>query len=203
MAQARTSFLEAVNRVLQMMGEAPVNSLDGQFGLAQQAQDTLNDVSRKLQTENWSFNTDRERLLTRDVATKEIVVGVNVSRVVLDPYRYPTLDVVQRGEKLYDRHNNTYRFDEDLYVDITYILEWDELPEHARQYIVAKAGRQLQESIIGSGDLTRINMTIEMETRAQFLDQETSLSDHSMLRGNPNHTGVFMAYMPSRALRRM
>jgi hypothetical protein len=66
MTLARTTFLEAVNRVLQMLGEAPVNSLDGQFGLAQQAQDSINDVSRKIQTEGWSFNTDYERLLMRD-----------------------------------------------------------------------------------------------------------------------------------------
>jgi hypothetical protein len=199
---ARTSFLEAVNRVLQMMGEAPINSLNGQYGLALQAQDSLNDVSRKLQSEGWSFNTDREKLLQRNASTNEIAVGPNISRVVIDPYRYPALDIVQRGGRLYDRFNNTYVFDEDLYVDLTIILEWEELPEHARQYITIKAGRQLQEAILGSVDLTKINLTAEMEAKALFLDEETVVSDHSMLRGNPNHSGVTMAYMPSRALRR-
>lgn len=202
MTMARTSFLEAVNRVLQMMGEAPINSLNGQYGLALQAQDSLNDVSRRLQSEGWSFNTDREKLLQRDALTNEIAVGPNISRVVIDPYRYPALDIVQRGGKLYDRFNNTYVFDEDLYVDLTIILEWEELPEHARQYITIKAGRQLQEAILGSVDLTKINLTAEMEAKALFLDEETVVSDHSMLRGNPNHSGVTMAYMPSRALRR-
>ena len=202
MTMARTSFLEAVNRVLQMMGEAPINSLNGQYGLALQAQDSLNDVSRKLQSEGWSFNTDREKLLQRNASTNEIAVGSNISRVVIDAYRYPALDVVQRGGKLYDRFNNTYVFDQDLYVDMTIILEWEELPEHARQYITIKAGRQLQEAILGSVDLTKINLTAEMEAKALFLDEETVVSDHSMLRGNPNHSGVTMAYMPSRALRR-
>lgn len=202
MTMARTSFLEAVNRVLQMMGEAPINSLNGQYGLALQAQDSLNDVSRRLQSEGWSFNTDREKLLQRNASTNEIAVGPNISRVVIDAYRYPALDVVQRGGKLYDRYNNTYVFDEDLYVDATIILEWEELPEHARQYITIKAGRQLQEAILGSADLTKINLTAEMEAKALFLDEETVVNDHSMLRGNPNHSGVTMAYMPSRALRR-
>lgn len=202
MTMARTSFLEAVNRVLQMMGEAPINSLNGQYGLALQAQDSLNDVSRRLQSEGWSFNTDREKLLQRNASTNEIAVGPNISRVVIDAYRYPALDVVQRGGKLYDRYNNTYVFDEDLYVDATIILEWEELPEHARQYITIKAGRQLQEAILGSVDLTKINLTAEMEAKALFLDEETVVNDHSMLRGNPNHSGVTMAYMPSRALRR-
>jgi hypothetical protein len=199
---ARTSFLEAVNRVLQMMGEAPINSLNGQYGLALQAQDTLNDVSRRLQSEGWSFNTDREKLLQRDASTNQIAVGPNISRVVIDVYRYPSLDIVQRGGKLYDRFNNTYVFDQDLYADMTIILEWEELPEHARQYITIKSGRQLQEAILGSVDLTKINLTAEMEAKALFLDEETVVNDHSMLRGNPNHSGVTMAYMPSRALRR-
>ena len=201
MAQARTSFLQAVNRVLQMMGEAPVNSLNGQFGLAKQAEDTLNDVSRKLQAEGWSFNTDYERTLLRN-ASNQIEVGDNVSRVVVDPYLYSNLDVVQRGSKLYDRRNNSYTFTLDLKADVTYILEWDELPEHARQYVMTRGGRQLQEAIIGSADLTRMNLTLELEARSQFLEEETTKSEHSMLRGNPNHTGVIRTYLPSRAIAR-
>ena len=134
MALGRTSFLDAVNRVLQMLGEAPVNSLQGQFGLAKQAEDSLNDVSRTIQTEGWSFNTDLEKKLERN-SSNEIELSSNVSRVVVDNLEYPDIDVVQRGNKLYDRRNNRYTFDADLIVDMTTILEWDLLPEHARQYI--------------------------------------------------------------------
>lgn len=201
MTATRTSFLEAVNRVLQMMGEAPVNSLDGQYGLAQQAQDILKDTSRQVQTDSWSFNTDRNRDLQRN-QDSEILVGANVIRVVVDPFSYPGLDVVQRGSKLYDRLANSYTFTHDIQADVTYMLEWEELPEYARQYITTRAGRVLQEAIVGSSDLTQINLQQEMEARALFMDEETATNDHSMLRGNPNHTGVFMPYMPSRALRR-
>jgi hypothetical protein len=202
MTMTRTTFLEAVNRVLQMMGEAPVNGLDGQLGLAQQAQDILLDISRKVQSEGWSFNTDYERTLQRN-QDDEILVGVNVSRVEVDSYLFPSLDVVQRGNRLYDRRANSYAFAQDLKANVTYILEWDELPEHARQFIVAKGGRMLQEAILGDVNLSQVNMAAEMEAKSLFLEEETRLSDHSMLRGNPNHTGVMMTYMPSRALRRM
>ena len=202
MTLARTTFLEAVNRVLQMLGEAPINSLEGQFGLAQQAQDTINDVSRKVQTEGWSFNTDYERLLMRDAETDEITVGTNVSRVKLDLYSYPDIDVVQRGSRLYDRRAGSYQFDEDLYADVTYILEWDEVPEYAHHYFMIKAGRQLQEAILGSADLSRINIAAEAEARSQFLEEETTRGEHSWLRGNPNHTDAFMTYKPAWALRR-
>jgi hypothetical protein len=202
MALSRTSYLEAVNRVLQMMGEAPVNSLNGQFGLAQQAEEMLKDISRKLQTDGWSFNTDYERDMIPDAITKQVAIGANVSRVVVDIYNYPSLDVVQRGNKLYDRRANSYEFDQPFKADVTYMLDWEELPEHARQYITVKAGRHLQEAILGSADLSKINITAEAEARALFLEEETYVSQNSMLRGNPNHTAVFMTYMPSRALQR-
>ena len=197
----RTSFLNAVNRVLQMLGEAPVNSLQGQFGLAKQAEVALNDVSRTIQTEGWSFNTDLEKKLERN-SSNEIELSSNVSRVVVDNLEYPDIDVVQRGDKLYDRRNNRYTFDEDLIVDMTTILEWDLLPEHARQYITIKAGRQLQEAIIGSSDLTKLNLTQELEARSAFLEQETTKTEHSMLRGNLNRTSPINTYIPSRTLER-
>tara|TARA_R100001594_G_scaffold149482_3_gene207415 strand:- start:140 stop:748 length:609 start_codon:yes stop_codon:yes gene_type:complete len=197
-----TSELEAVNRVLRMMGEAPVNSLEGQFGLARQAHDSLKETSRTVQAEGWSFNTDYERTLTRTAGTNEIELSSDISRVKIDPYEYPDNEVVQRGLKLYDRRKNTSVFEEDLTADVTYILSWTDLPEHARQYIMVKAGRQLQDQILGSADLTQINLTMEAEAKALFMEEENNAGDHNMIRGNPNHTGVFQTYQPSRTVLR-
>lgn len=199
MVLSRTSELEGVNKVLTMLGEAPISSLQNASGIAKQAQDALTNASRSLQTEGWSFNTDYETKLVRNSA-KEIQVGTNVTRVVVDPYEYPDFDIVQRGSKLYDRRNKTYLFDEDLIADVTYLFEWSDLPEHARQYIQIRAGRQLQDHIIGAADLTKINITAEQEARSLFVEEETTKSEHNMLRGNPNHTGVFQTYQPSRAV---
>ena len=197
-----TSELEGVNKVLRMMGESPVNSLESQFGLAKQAHDSLREASRAIQSEGWSFNTDFEKTLNRTPGTNEIDLSSDISRVVVDPYTYPDYDVTQRGLKLYDRKNNTSVFTEDLKADVSYILSWTDLPEHARQYIMTRAGRQLQESIIGSAELGQINITAEMEAKAHFLEEETTKSQHNMIRGNPNHTGVFQTYQPSNTVLR-
>ena len=202
MALARTSKLEAVNKALQMMGEAPINSLQGLFGLGNLAETTINSVSRKLQTEGWSFNTDYEVDLMRNSTTNEISVGTSTTRVYVDPYDYPDVDVVQRGSRLYDRKNNTYEFKQDLKADITIILDWEELPEHARVYIMTKTGRELQESMIGSKDLTEINLLVEQEVRSQFLEEETMLSDHNILRGHNRRVNPMRTYRPSDVLSR-
>ena len=202
MALARTSKLEAVNKALQMMGEAPLNSLQGLFGLGNLAETTIDSVSRKLQTEGWSFNTDYEVTLMRDSTTNQISVGTNVSRVYVDPYDYPDVDVIQRGSRLYDRKNNTYEFKQDLAADVTVILDWEDLPEHARVYIMTKTGRELQESMIGSKDLTEINLLVEQEVRSQFLEEETMLSDHNILRGHNRRVNPMRTYRPSDVLSR-
>ena len=113
MPLARTTELEATNRVLQMMGEAPVNSLSNAFGLAKQANDMLKAVSRTVQSEGWSFNTDFEATLARN-SSNEILINPSVSRVVVDQQLYPDYDITQRGNKLYDRKNQTFTFTQDL-----------------------------------------------------------------------------------------
>ena len=202
MVLARTSKLQAVNKALQMMGESPLNSLQGLLGLGNLAEETLDSVSRKVQAEGWSFNTDYQMTLTRDSTTNEISVGTNVSRVVVDPYEYYDIDVVQRGSKLYDRKNNTYVFSIDLKADMTVILEWDDLPEHARVYIMTKAGKELQENMIGSKDLTEINMVLEQEARTQFMEEETTLSEHNMLRGHARKGYPVQGFRPINAMQR-
>ena len=202
MVLARTSKLQAVNKALQMMGESPLNSLQGLLGLGNLAEETLDSVSRKVQAEGWSFNTDYQMTLTRDSTTNQISVGTNVSRVVIDPYEYYDVDVVQRGSRLYDRKNNTYAFSIDLKADMTVILEWDDLPEHARVYIMTKAGKELQENMIGSKDLTEINMVLEQETRTQFLEEETTLSEHNMLRGHARKGYPVQGFIPINVMER-
>ena len=202
MVLARTSKLQAVNKALQMMGESPLNSLQGLLGLGNLAEETLDSVSRKVQAEGWSFNTDYQITLTRDSTTNEISVGTNVSRIVVDPYEYSDVDVVQRGSRLYDRKNNTYVFTINLKADMTIILEWDELPEHARVYIMTKAGKELQENMIGSKDLTEIKMVLEQEARTQFLEEETTLSEHNMLRGDANKAYPITGFRPINVIQR-
>ena len=202
MTLTRTSYLEAVNLVLRMLGEAPVNSLDGQFGLAQQADDALKTTSRKLLMEGWSFNTDYQRTLARSLPANEISVPINALRVEVNPFDYTDMDIVQRGGRLYDRKGNTYVFDRDVTADVTYALDWDELPEHARRYIAVVAGRELQQSVMGSKDLDQINYGMELEAKSAFLEIETNTSSHNMLQGNPNMVSPYLSFIPSQALRR-
>ena len=48
----------------------------------------------------------------------------------------------------------------------------------------------------------KINMLLEQETRAQFMEEETTLSEHSMLRGNAKRNYPVVGFKPISVLRR-
>ena len=113
MALTATTKLEAVNTLLSSIGEAPVNSLTSGLVDAETAEIIINAVSREVQSQGWSFNTDLEREFTPD-ANKQYVIPTNVLRIDMGQRRSDTLNVVQRGNKLYNRATNSFFFDERL-----------------------------------------------------------------------------------------
>ena len=69
MAVAATTELESIHIMLAAIGEAPINSLTGTLPVdARLAQSTLTEVSKEVQSEGWSFNTEIDVTLTRDVS---------------------------------------------------------------------------------------------------------------------------------------
>ena len=51
-----------------------------------------------------------------------------------------------------------------------------------------------------SSYLTKLNFAAEAEARTQFVEEETTKSEHNMIRGNPNRFGPLSTYMPGRAV---
>jgi hypothetical protein len=176
-----TTELEAVNLMLAAIGESPVNTVLGN-GLpdANNAHRQLQVASRAVQTKGWHWNTDEEFKLVRDFPSNEITVPPNTLR--LDTvYPDQDVDVVLRYQRLYDRVNHTYIFDKDLTVDIVQFLPFEELPEPARQYIVATAARKFCETTVGSADLSKFTQADQRAAWTLLLEDECESSDANVL----------------------
>lgn len=200
MAVAATTELESINIMLAAIGEAPINSLTGTLPVdARLAQSTLTEVSKEVQSEGWSFNTEIDVTLTRDVSN-HISLSTDVLRVDPNIHQHPTIDAIQRSLKLYDRLNNKYEFDEDLICTIVYFRDFNEITEPARRYITIKAARVFVDRLVSDDGLR--TYTEQDETRARAILMETDLAngDHNVLRGDPSLTSVFDTYSPSSAL---
>lgn len=174
-----TTKLEAVNTLLRMSGEPPVNTIEN-TGLPQvdMAVSTIDQVTREVLSRGFNFNTDEKFKLTPD-ANGNILVPANAASVdASDKYR----NIVQRGGRLYDKDNNTYVFtDPFLECDIKWMFDFEDLPECVRNYIIIRAGRLYQNSVIGSTTLYQLTQKDEEDALAVMMSEESDSSDCNFL----------------------
>ena len=200
MAVAATTELEAVNIMLAAIGEAPINSLIGTLPVdARIAQSTLTEVNKSVQSEGWSFNTEIDVTLTRNVSN-QINIPTDVLRVDANIHQHPTIDPIQRGSKLYDRLNNKFEFDEDLICTVVYFRDFDEIPEPARHYINIQAARKFVDRLVSDQSLRSYTQQDEARARAILMETDLANAAHNLLRGDPSLTSIFDTYNPSSAL---
>ena len=186
MALSMTSELDAVNIMLGTIGESPINSLDAATGVvdAVTARAILSEVSVQVQEEGWHFNTEYEFVLTPSLDTKEIYVPANAIEVDASAYDRNDIDVAIRGNRLYDRKNKTFKFEQDIKADLTILLEFNELPQAARHFITIRAARVFQQRVIGSDTLGSFTERDEARALRSMRRYESRTADYNILTGN-------------------
>lgn len=182
--------LEAVNRMLASIGQAPVNTLEiGGVGDAAKAKQQLLETARDVQTVGYSWNTDSNFPLTPDAVTGAVIlplgtldIDASTSTQNLIVRRHPTEDQLA----LYDADNQTFVFTDAVTVNIIWGYEFNDLPQAARSYIATAAARRFQAQVINSPVLDRFNA--EDEERAFFLLQryERRSRDTNSFRLSPS-----------------
>lgn len=177
--------LAAVNIILDNDGESPVASLDETgFGDVARAQRTLQEISRVVQTKGWAFNTDENRKFTPDV-DDEITLPTD-TLWVKPVYTSATMNVVERGRKLYDRSTGTYTFTQPLYLDICQMLDFPDLPASARDYITIRAARVFQSRGTGSGQQNSFTQQDEALAQATFRQADNRSKPRGFFRNPAN-----------------
>jgi hypothetical protein len=177
-----TTELEAVNVLLEAIGEAPVNSLvDTGLPEVTRARRFLHNASRAMQLKGWGWNTEAFLPLTRDVNNN---IPLPLSTLKVDTVgEDESIAVVQRAGKLYDPVNHTFEFERDLKVELVGFLSFEDLPEAARYYITCRAARQFAASI-GSQTLVQFTARDEQDAWFALLQEEAESSDFNILTGS-------------------
>lgn len=180
MASTPTTKLEAINSILSYAGEAPITSLDFIIDSvsATIANNVFNEVDRAFQTKGWSFNTDIDYTFTRD-SLNNISVPSNAIRVNVLESTYPTLKIVQRGTKLYDAKNKTYAFSTNVVGEMVSLLDFELLPEPARNYIAIRSGRMFLSRTRPDETVAKLTEFDEQFALANFLEYEVRTGDDS------------------------
>tara|TARA_B100002019_G_scaffold139326_2_gene120021 strand:+ start:17226 stop:17810 length:585 start_codon:yes stop_codon:yes gene_type:complete len=175
---AGTTQLDAVNTMLSAIGEAPVSSLSSGLLEAEVAETILNTVDREVQSMGWHFNTELNKAYAQD-SNGEIILGTDVLRADATQ-KVDSRDLVQRGLKMYDRVNNTFTINADTALDVVVQLNFDDLPEVAKRYVVMRATRIFQDRIVGSNTLHDFQMRDEATALAELREFDKAADDHNI-----------------------
>ena len=185
----KTTELEAVNTMLSAIGEAPVSSLENtELEDVAVAKNILNETIVDVQTTGYNFNTEYNFKINPDTSGN---INVPNNAVYCDVSNRGTTsdkDLGLRGERLYDRENQTFTFTDAVYVDLILILPWDDLPQPARRYCTVKAARRYQNRVFGSDTLNGFTNVDENEALVVMEQADSRSEDANVLTRN---YGVF------------
>ena len=187
-----TTELEAVNLMLSVIGELPVDDLrlaetNADVKMALQL---LRSATRALQVKGWQFNTNLA--VTMDpMPDGTIRLPVNAVRCV------PADDVVQdvrfsiRGQRLWNVKTNSFIWDTSVVADVTVLLPFDDLPEPVRYYLAEKAGQRFQSRTVGSETLYAFTREDLVDAAVVLADYELDAGDWNFLTGSSDVAGIW------------
>ena len=196
--------LEAVNILLSVIGEAPIDSLSditvNEISDSALARKTLHEVSRDVQAEGWSWNTDNGVTYVPD-AQNHINIPESALKVVFSTSKYGMDQYVVRGLRVYDRNAHTYEIDQSVVANavVTY-LDWDEIPHAAAQYVTIRAARIYSDRYLNSNAIYVYTAQDEQYARAMLIRSEERGGGDNLLYGNDIGVGQGISYLPVQGL---
>ena len=207
--------LEAINRMLAGIGQAPVNTVDQANPDVAICSRTLKQVSQEVQSEGWTFNRvnnymeqpSQQLLVIRSGATNgdnDYIMQMDLSHDSLFS-RDKQVIAKSRGTNvcLYDVTNSTFYWGVNpIEVDkVYYFADIGVIPPAAQNYIVSKATAAVSFQTVGDPNQYQILRAQEDYTRTQLLEYETSQGDYTFF-GHPKGGNFYNSYQPFNTLSR-
>mgnify|MGYP003118859748 CR=1 FL=1 len=199
-----TQELPAINQILSSCGQAPVTTLDQTNPDVAIAYDTLLQVSREVQAEGWTFNTEYHYDFTPD-SNDEILIPNNVLQLKLtENWANVDKDGIRRNGKLYDRQDHTYKWTDQSPVecDVVWEFDWIDLPQPIQDFITARSATIVSQRIVGDQAQYQMLQQQEAYARALALEYETQQGQFTFFGHPQGHQNYYNSYQPFQALAR-
>ena len=147
-----SSELDAINLILSSVGESPVNSLaESQSVDVDNAISTLEGVSRTIQRKGWEFNTRSSVSVLPDKTNNQIRYNPTWISISSDDDKI----YVKRGDYLYNLTDSTFTFEKAISLNIIEAVDFEDLPDVFKTYIVTKAAIQFQTRYLGDDSVSQ------------------------------------------------
>ena len=202
---ATDTELSAVNSILGSIGQSPITQLKNTTGALISTNPEISfiynllvETTKDVLNEGWHFNTE-EHIEIQPDANKNILIPTNMLRYdIHDGQMFRDRDVVKREGKLYNKVDHTFEFSSPVFVDATYLYDFEDVPSAFQRYIIAKASTRAATQLVGDVNLVKLLQTQEAQTRANVMEYDTQQGDHNFF-GFREGQG-YDAYQPYKAL---
>lgn len=180
--------LSAVNDVLRRIGKPVVAALDTAGGsLSSYAERAIDDASKTVQQEGWTWNTKADVEIAVDSNGKYNVSdleadGSEILSVDADRAQGETINVVRKGNFLYDLDNNTFT-PADGTMKVTYVYQRPvaELPDSFAKWVVALAALSLSRQFYSDRNREEIISVELADARRLAVNEEIRIVDVNVL----------------------
>ena len=185
--------LDMINDCLLSIGEMPYPTgtliTDIQTGEdGDVARRMIEETMIEVQSRGWYFNTDYNyRFVPTD---KFITLPGNVLRVDLYDKRY-TL----RGKRIYDKEAFSFQLDDtsELFGDIIWLVDYEDLPPNAYNYIAMRSARKFQQKVIGSSELASFTQLDEQDALINMQREHMQYQDYNIrAKELSRHSNVYL-----------
>lgn len=174
--------LAAVNDMLAAIGEAPVNTLEGDSNAdVANARRILNKVNTEVQSRGWAFNIEEGVQLVPDAFSKLINYLPDYLSVKSTG---GSTAYTNRGGFLYDRLERTDQFPDPIEVSLIVLRSFGEMPVPFRTYIIAKASRRFNIRFFGAAEVESTLQEEEAEAWRAVQEFELEYGNYNMLSGD-------------------
>ena len=216
---ATDTELSAVNSILGSIGQAPVTTLGAvTTDSTPQGQEIVNtyanpqiaiihnllmEVTKDVQNEGWHFNKQDNKKVSPDSNGNFVIPNNYLRYDVHDGLYDKNIDVVRKNGKLFDNiadanGQDGYVFSGDLYFDITYLLDFNDVPPAIQRYIIARASVRAATQLVSNPELVQLLRFEEAQTRASALEYDCEQGDHTFF-GFPQESN-YRSYQPYKSL---
>lgn len=180
--------LSTVNDVLRRIGKPVVAALDtGGGSLSSYAERAIDDASKTVQQEGWTWNTKADVEIAVNNDGKYDVSNLEgdnseILSVDADRAQGETINVVRKGNFLYDLDNNTFT-PADGTMKVTYVYQRpvSELPDSFAKWVVALAALNLSRQFYSDRAREEIISMELADARRLAVNEEIRIVDVNVL----------------------
>ena len=174
-----TTKLEAINSMLECIGQSPLSTLEGtRSAFTVSAITLLDNETVNLQMKGWDFNTEENYVLQPD-ENKHIHIAEDMLLVKVPTY-YKNRYVIRAG-KIYDKYKHSFEIDDSIEVTVVFGFDFEDLPEVVKNYVKMSAAYKFTKRELGSQSTCIYTQEDLLEAKADMELHELTTGSYTMI----------------------